>query len=108
MAGGAKKGKKKWSKGKTREKAQNMVLFDQPTWDRLIAEVPKMKLVSASTIVERFKVGGALARSAIRELAKRNLIRGVVVSAHQGVYTRATGEKEKEAAPKKEKEVAAA
>jgi len=91
MAGGSKKGKKKWSRGKVREKAQNMVLFDQPTFDRLIAEVPKMKLITPSTIVERFKVGGALARSAVRELAKRNLTRAVATHSKQGIYTRATG-----------------
>ena len=91
MAGGQRKGKKKWSKGKVREKAQNLVLFDQPTYDRLLAEVPKMKLVTASVLVERFKIGGALARKVIRELVNKNLIRGVCVSAKQGIYTRATG-----------------
>jgi small subunit ribosomal protein S25e len=91
MAGGSKKGKKKWSKGRVREKAQNMVLFDQPTYDRLVAEVPKMKLITPSTIVERFKVNGALARNAIRDLVNKKLIRAVVQSSKQGIYTRATG-----------------
>ena len=91
MAGGAKKGKKKWSKGRVREKAQNMVMFDQPTWDKLLVDVPKMKLITPSTIVERFKINGALARAAIRELANKNLIKGVTVHSKQGIYTRATG-----------------
>jgi len=91
MAGGARKGKKKWSKGRVREKAQNMVLFDQPTYDRLLAEVPKMKLISPSVLVERFKVNGSLARAAIKDLVKKNLIKGVVVHSKQGVYTRAVG-----------------
>lgn len=91
MAGGSRKGKKKWSKGRVREKAQNMVLFDQPTYDRLLAEVPKMKLITPSVLVERFKVNGALARNAIKELVNQKLIRGVVVHSRQGVYTRATG-----------------
>ena len=90
MAGGAKKGKKKWSKGKVREKAANMVLFDQPTWDRLKQEVPKMKLVTPSTIVERFKINGALARNAIKELVNEKLIKGVCVHSKQGIYTRPT------------------
>ena len=88
MAGGQRKGKKKWSKGKSREKAQNMVLFDQSTWDRLVAEVPKMKLITPSTVVERFKINAALARSAIKELANQNLIKGVAVHSKQGIYTR--------------------
>jgi small subunit ribosomal protein S25e len=90
MAGGSKKGKKKWSKGRVREKAQNQVLFDQPSYDRMLAEVPKMKLISPSVLVERFKVNGALARAAIKHLAAKNLIKGLVVSSAQGVYTRAT------------------
>ena len=91
MAGGSRKGKKKWSKGRVREKAQNMVLFDQPTYDRLLAEVPKMKLITASVLVERFKMNGGLARAAIRELANQKLIRGVSVHSKQAIYTRATG-----------------
>ena len=84
-------GKKKWSKGRVREKAQNAVLFDQPSYDRLLAEVPRMKLVTPSVLVEKFKVSGALARAAIKHLAEKKLIKGVVVSAKQGVFTRVSG-----------------
>ena len=43
MAGGKSK-KKKWSKGKVRDQVANKVLFDEDTYARLLAEVPKMKL----------------------------------------------------------------
>jgi small subunit ribosomal protein S25e len=33
----------KWSKGKVREKLQNAVMFDQKLYDRLVAEVPKVR-----------------------------------------------------------------
>lgn len=33
----------KWSKGKVREKLQNLVLFDQKTYDRMLVEVPKVR-----------------------------------------------------------------
>lgn len=42
MAGGKGKGKKKWSKGKVREKVANKVLYDQETYERLLNEVPKV------------------------------------------------------------------
>ncbi|GFH33746.1 uncharacterized protein HaLaN_33162, partial [Haematococcus lacustris] len=29
------------SKGKNKEKVNNLVLFDQPTYDKLLAEAPK-------------------------------------------------------------------
>lgn len=43
MAGGKGKGKKKWSKGKVREKVANKVLYDQETYERLLNEVPKVR-----------------------------------------------------------------
>ena len=44
--GSSKKSKKKWSKGKSRDKLQNLCLFDKPTYDRLMKEVPKYKVTS--------------------------------------------------------------
>ncbi|CAM9743830.1 unnamed protein product [Chrysoparadoxa australica] len=89
MAGG-KGRKKKWSKQKNRDKMANEVLFKELTYNRLTTEVPKMKLITASALVERLKISGSLARSAIRELEEKGLIR--VVSRHRAqlIYTRAT------------------
>ena len=36
----------KWSKGKTREKAQNEILFKQETYERLLAETPKVHIAA--------------------------------------------------------------
>lgn len=33
----------KWNKGKVREKLANAVLFDEKTYERLVAEVPKVR-----------------------------------------------------------------
>eukprot|EP00929_Paragymnodinium_shiwhaense_P120363 TRINITY_DN92295_c0_g1_i1.p1 TRINITY_DN92295_c0_g1~~TRINITY_DN92295_c0_g1_i1.p1 ORF type:complete len:119 (-),score=33.13 TRINITY_DN92295_c0_g1_i1:111-440(-) len=93
MAGG--KGKrKKWSKGKVREKLNNAVLFDQKTFDRLQAEVPKMKLITPSAVSERLKISGSLARRAIRDLVSRGTVRLVSYHSSQSIYTRATKESE--------------
>ena len=40
MAGGKSK-KKKWAKGKVKEKLANMVMFDKATYDKLMKEIPK-------------------------------------------------------------------
>merc|ERR1712097_79615 len=66
--GGAAAKKKKWSKGKVREKLNNLVVFDQGTYDRMMKEVATFKFVSTSSISERLKVNGSLARRAIKEL----------------------------------------
>ena len=42
LAGGKAK-KKKWNKGKMREKINAKVLFDEDGWNRLQAEVPKVE-----------------------------------------------------------------
>ncbi|XP_023522962.1 40S ribosomal protein S25-2-like, partial [Cucurbita pepo subsp. pepo] len=54
--GGGKQKKKKWSKGKQKEKVNNMVLFDQGTYDKLLSEVPKYKLITPSILSDRMRV----------------------------------------------------
>merc|ERR1712003_178360 len=75
--GGAAAKKKKWSKGKVREKLNNLVVFDQATYDRMLKEVATFKLVTPSAISERLKINGSLARRSIQELLKAGTIRVV-------------------------------
>lgn len=58
----------KWSKGKVRDKLNNQVLFDKPTYEKLLKEVPAYKLITPSVVSERLKVRGSLARKALEEL----------------------------------------
>eukprot|EP00188_Purpureofilum_apyrenoidigerum_P000777 Plantae.Rhodophyta-Purpureofilum_apyrenoidigerum.ctg13778.p1 GENE.Plantae.Rhodophyta-Purpureofilum_apyrenoidigerum.ctg13778~~Plantae.Rhodophyta-Purpureofilum_apyrenoidigerum.ctg13778.p1 ORF type:complete len:114 (+),score=37.31 Plantae.Rhodophyta-Purpureofilum_apyrenoidigerum.ctg13778:57-398(+) len=82
--------KKKWSKGKVKEKANNLVLFDQDTYDKLYKEVPKYKLITPSVLSERLRINGSLARQAIKELMAKDEIRMVSAHSSQLIYTRAT------------------
>ncbi|KAK9843774.1 hypothetical protein WJX81_005771 [Elliptochloris bilobata] len=86
--------KKKWSKGKMKEKVNNLVLFDKATYEKLLAEVPKYKLITPSVLSDRLRVNGSLARAAIRELAEKGLIRAVAHHGSQSIYTRATNVEE--------------
>jgi small subunit ribosomal protein S25e len=79
----------KWNKGKVREKLQNLVMFDQKTFDRLNAEVPKMKVITIAAVSERLKIGGSLARAGLRELAQKGTIKCVAPSSKGPVYTKA-------------------
>merc|ERR1711976_1154625 len=88
--GGGKAKKKKSSKGKTRDKLNNLVLFDKPTYDKLLKEVPTYKLITPSIVSERLKVRGSLARKALDELTQKGLIRQVVQHSAQTIYTRVT------------------
>merc|ERR1712080_558003 len=89
--GGAAAKKKKWSKGKVREKLNNLVVFDQATYDRMMKEVATFKFVSTSSISERLKVNGSLARRAIKELIAAGSFRPLETHSAQLIYTRATG-----------------
>jgi small subunit ribosomal protein S25e len=89
MAGGKGK-KKKWNKGKVREKLQNLVLFDEKTYERLKLEIPKMKLITVATTADRLKITGSLARAALKELEQAGSIRVVSYHSKSPVYSRAT------------------
>merc|ERR1712060_918777 len=95
MAGGKSK-KKKWSKGKAKEKLSNMVMFDKPTFDKLVKEIPKAKLITPAVVSERLKVNGSVARAGIRYLEEKDLIAHVGEKHHaQMIYTRKIGGDEK-------------
>ncbi|KAH9618163.1 hypothetical protein KSS87_020778 [Heliosperma pusillum] len=92
-SGGGKQKKKKWSKGKQKEKVNNLVLFDNATFDKLVSEAGKQKVITAATLSERFRINGSLARRAIRELLIRGIIKMVAHHSSLQIYTRATNEK---------------
>ncbi|EPS74145.1 hypothetical protein M569_00609, partial [Genlisea aurea] len=91
-SGGGKQKKKKWSKGKQSEKVNNMVLFDKATYDKLLSEAPKYKLITPSVLSDRLRINGSLARRALQDLMSRGLIRLVSTHSSQQIYTRATKE----------------
>merc|ERR1712224_496404 len=66
--------KKKWSKGKTKEKVHKLCLFERDVYKKLLAEAPRYKMISVSVLVDRLNLNGSLARMAIRELCRKNLV----------------------------------
>merc|ERR1719247_3494064 len=90
--GGASAKKKKWSKGKVREKLNNLVCFDQATYDKMMKEAASWKLVTPSAISERLKINGSLARRAIKELLNAGSLRLIDKHSAQQIYTRNTGD----------------
>ncbi|CAK0804044.1 unnamed protein product [Prorocentrum cordatum] len=95
MAGGKSK-KKKWSKGKVKEKLANLIAPLAPRspkgarpgrlWDALRS---KAKLITTAIVSERLKVNGSVARQAIRHLEEKGLIAPVGErSSSMLIYTR--------------------
>lgn len=63
---------------------------DQVLFDKMLKDVPKkMKVITVYSIVEQFKVNGALARRSIAELYKRGLIKPVAHTSAMLIYTKA-------------------
>eukprot|EP00052_Salpingoeca_macrocollata_P033575 m.8861 g.8861 ORF g.8861 m.8861 type:complete len:116 (+) comp5312_c0_seq1:879-1226(+) len=92
--GGGKAKKKKWSKGKTRDKLNNQCMFNKTAYDKLMKEVPSYKLITPAIVSDRLQIRGSLARRAIRELQDKGLIVPVVKHSKMAIYTRATAAKE--------------
>ncbi|POR37855.1 40S ribosomal protein S25 [Tolypocladium paradoxum] len=90
-AAGAKKQKKKWSKGKVKDKAQHAVLLDKATSEKLYKDVQSYRLVTVAVLVDRMKVNGSLARQCIADLEEKGMIKPVVTHSKMKIYTRAVG-----------------
>ena len=69
---GSKPKKKKWSKGKTKEKLNNAVLIEQANWDRIVNDIAaKSRMITPSIIADRCKINMSCARRAIKELESK-------------------------------------
>jgi small subunit ribosomal protein S25e len=75
-----------------KEKMNNLVLFDKPTHDKLVAEVPKYKLITPAVLSDRLRISGSLARAALKQLLSEGAIKVVSKSAGMEIYTRATAQ----------------
>ena len=91
-SGGGKAKKKKWSKGKVRDKLNNLIYFDKATLDKFNKEVPTYKLITPAVVSERLKIRGSLARRALKELEAKGQIRLVDKHSKLVIYTRKTKE----------------
>lgn len=70
-----------------KDKANNAVIVDRVIFDRIMKEVPSFKMISQSVLIDRMKIGGSLARVAIKHLEKEGLIKPVIVHNGQLVYS---------------------
>jgi len=81
------KGKKKWSKGKVREKKNYRVVYNAELFAKMLKEVPrKMKAITTYGLVEAYKINASLARRSIKELLAKDLIKPVLLNATGSVY----------------------
>jgi small subunit ribosomal protein S25e len=78
----------KWTKGKVKEKADNAVFLDRANYDRIIAGIPKLgKHISTSSLIEKFKVVGSIARILLKKCVENGSIKSVESHSRQTLYT---------------------
>ena len=88
LAAASKTGKKKkWSKGRVKDKAQNAVAFDKPLYERVLKEVPTFKMITPSVLIDRLKINGSLARIAIRHFEREGQIKRIIHHHGQWLYS---------------------
>merc|ERR1712087_731823 len=107
LAGSKKSKKKKWAKGRVKEKKNNMAVLMPNEYTAAMRDIPKMKLISVSTVSEKLRITGSLAYRLIRKLANEGTLKKRYDSGGFLLYTKSAKQlaKEKE---EKAKAVAAA
>ena len=96
--------KKKWSKGKVKEKLNNFVLIDPKLLGDMERQIPNMKIITISSIVEKFKVVGGIAKQVLRYLISQGKVNVLPFSHHQ--FQLYTGANAKEVGAEEEKKEA--
>ncbi|KAL6720557.1 40S ribosomal protein S25 [Lecanora helva] len=86
-ASAGKKQKKKWSKGKVKDKANHAVVLDKATSDKLYKDVQSYRLITVATLVDRLKINGSLARKALNDLEEKGQIKKVVKHSKLSIYS---------------------
>ena len=74
-ANSKKGGKKKWSKGKSKDKLENQVFIDKKTFDTIEGAVARLPLISVSVLHDKYKIIGSIARRLIRHFEAAGKIR---------------------------------
>ena len=66
--------KKKWTTGKVKDKLNHAVLLEPKQFKEIEKALPLMKLITLSTVSEKFKVVASIARQLIRYFAHQKKI----------------------------------
>lgn len=81
-------GAKKWTKGKVKEKADNAVFLDRASYDKILTGIPKLgKHISTSSLIEKFKIVGSIARTMLRKAVENGSIKAIESHSRQTLYT---------------------
>merc|ERR1712226_589638 len=66
-AASKKGGKKKWSKGKVKDKLNNKVFIDEATDKAIRKDITNQSLITISNVTDKYKIIGSLARPLLKQ-----------------------------------------
>ena len=75
--------KKKWSKGKVKDKLNNAVLIEAKVLKDMEKDIPKMKFISPSMISEKYKVVFGVAKQVLRLFLEQKKVTALDFNHHQ-------------------------
>jgi small subunit ribosomal protein S25e len=70
-----------------KDKANHAVVLDKATADKLQKDVQSYRLITVAVLVDRLKINGSLARSALKDLEEQGTIKKVVGHSRMLVYS---------------------
>merc|ERR1740129_2174891 len=108
LAGSKKSKKKKWAKGRVKEKKNNAAILFADDYSNALKEIPKMKAITVSTVSEKLRITGSLAHRLIRKLYKEGTLKRICDSGGFLLYTKSAKQIKLEKARAKAAEEAAA
>merc|ERR1711959_222823 len=89
--------KKKWTKGKVKDKVNHAVFIEAASENGYELGIHKVgRLVSVSTFVDKFKVNGSVARAMMKKMCEKGVLKQIVKHTSQLVYTQAHEPKKQE------------
>merc|ERR1712087_977258 len=107
LAGSKKSKKKKWAKGRVKEKKNNNSVLMPDDYATAMKDIPKMKCITVSTVSEKLRITGSLAHRLIRKLYKEGTLKRICDSGGFLLYTKSAKQIKLEAERAKAAEEAA-
>ncbi|KRX10209.1 hypothetical protein PPERSA_10875 [Pseudocohnilembus persalinus] len=87
-------GKKKWSKGRTKDKVDNATFLEAKTAENMMSQPHKVgALISVATVSEKWHVNGSVARRMIRSMHEKQLVKKIAQQGTQWIYAPAAEKK---------------
>merc|ERR1711970_422508 len=80
--------KKKWSQTRIKEKVDNQNFIDIKTYERIIKEISKDKLITPSILTTRFRISCSLAKKILIDLSEKQVIEKIKFSSNESIFSR--------------------